>query len=195
MESVPKEILIFILGYLPYEDLKRSRLVSQRFLDAASERKLWGQFILRISERNISKLRNIFELNIFKDLQKAIFTGCAMKNEHVKIILDKNIKYIQIGSNHDIENDCDISKVSPKNLAYLTMQLREIRFHNSLMTEMTQKQMISILAQLNKTSSITNLEFFFNNHLTSIVPEKLASALTSVTELTLGKVHHLSIHY
>ena len=53
------------------------------------------------------------------------------------------------------------------------------------MTEMTQKQMISILAQLNKASNITGLEFFFTNHLTSIVPEKLASALTSVTELTL----------
>ena len=185
MESVPKEILICILGYLPYEDLKRSRLVCQRFLDAASERKLWRQFILRISQRNLSSLRNIFELNIFKDLQKVIFTGCAMKNEHVKIILEKEIKYIQVGSNHDIENDCDMSKVSPKNLASLTMQLKEMKYHNSLMTEMTQKQMISILAQLNKASNITRLEFFFNNHLTSIVPEKLASALTSVTELTL----------
>ena len=110
-----------------------------------------------------------------------------MKNEHVKIILEKNIKYIQVGSNHDIENDCDMSKVSPKNLASLTMQLKEMKYHNSLMTEMTQKQTISILSQLNKTSSISCLEFFFNNHLTSIVPDKLASALTSVTELTLGK--------
>ena len=195
MESVPKEILIFILGYLPYEDLKRSRLVCQRFLDAASERKLWRQFVLRISQRNISSLRNIFELNIFKDLQKVIITGCAMKNEHVKIILEKNIKYIQVGSNHDIENDCDMSKVSPKNLASLTMQLKEMKYHNSLMTEMTQKQTISILSQLNKTSNISCLEFFFNNHLTSIVPDKLASALTSVTELTLGKINVIIIDY
>ena len=187
MESVPKEILICILGYLPYEDLKRSRLVCQRFLDAASERKLWRQFILRISNRNISSLRNIFELNFIKDLRKIIFTGCAMKNEHVKIILEKNIQYIQLGSNHDVENDCDISKVSPKNLASLTMQMKEMKYHNSLMTEMTEKQMISTLSQLNKRSNLTCVEFFFNNHLTSIAPEILASALTSVTELTLGK--------
>ena len=188
MESVPKEILVCILRYLPYDDLKRSRLVCQRFLDAASERKLWREFVLRVSNRNLSSIKTIFELNLMKDLQKVIFTGCAMKNEHVKIIIEKEIKYLQIGFNHDIENDCDIRKVSSKNLASLTIQLRELKYHNSLMTEMTQKQMVSILSQLNKKSNITGLDFFFNNHLTSIVPEKLASALTSVTELTLGNI-------
>ena len=86
MESIPKEILVCILRYLPYDDLKRSRLVCQRFLDAASERKLWREFVLRVSNRNLSSIKAIFELNFMKDLQKVIFTGCAMKNEHVKII-------------------------------------------------------------------------------------------------------------
>lgn len=185
MEKIPKEILIEILGSLPFSDLKRARLVCQRFLDAGSERKLWKNFILYISRGNLSKLDQIAELKIMQDLKRVIFTGCAIKNEHVKILFRKNIKYLQLGSNHDVENDCDITNISPKILANLMTNLEVFKFHNSLMSEMSEKQSIAILKQLNKKSSISTLEILYNNHLCSIAPEPLASALTSVTELTL----------
>ena len=98
----------------------------------------------------------------------------------------QEIKYLQLGANHDVENDCDIHNISPKLLANLMTNLEVFKFHNSLMSEMSEKQSIAILKQLNKKSSISSLEIFYNNHLSSIVPEPLATALTSVTELTLG---------
>ena len=186
MEKLPKEILIEILKCLPFSDLKRARLVCQRFLDAGSERNLWKHFVLFVSRGNLSKLDQIVDLKILQDLKKVILSGCVMKNEHIKILLRKDIKYLQLGVNHDIENDCDIHNVSPKLLANLVTNLEVFKFHNSLMSEMSEKQSIAILKQLNKKSSMKTLEIFYNNHLSSIVPEPLASALTSVTELTLG---------
>ena len=186
MDSLPKETLVNILQFLPYPDLKRARLVSRRFLDASFERKLWTDFSLFVSESNITKLQDIFCLSIMKDLSKVTFTGCLMKNEHVKIMVSKEIKHLQLGSRHDPDYDVDISRVSAKNLAKLISKLHVFKFHNSMMSEMKQNQTCAILRQLIKESQVNKLEIFFNNHLTSIIPETLSRALSSVTELTLG---------
>ena len=121
-----------------------------------------------------------------KDLRKVIFTGCAMKNEHVKLMLSKEIKELQLGSCHDPDYDCDITKVAAKNLANLISKLHVFKLHNSMMSEMKQNQTCAILCQLIRESHMIKLEIFFNNHLTSIIPGTLSRALTSVTELTLG---------
>ena len=187
MEMLPREIVVHIFQYLPYCDIKRCRCVSKNFLKIASERKLWRNFMLIISKSNESKLQEIVNLEIMKDLNSVTFTGCQMTNKHIKLMTQKKIRNFQIGVNHDVEYDCDVRKVSPKLLANLVIHLNSFKMNNSLMSEMTLKQTVAILTQLNKKSdvSVSCLEILFNNHFSCIVPDKLASALASVTELTL----------
>ena len=45
-----------------------------------------------------------------------------------------------------------------------------------------------MLAKLNGRSNLKKLEIFHDNHLSIIVPDKLASAFTSLNELTLGEI-------
>ena len=128
MENIPKETLCHILQFLPSRDIKQCRLVSRTFHDAASERKLWKEFELCVTARNCKSLKTIFELSLLYDLKSVIFTGCAMKNDHVKLLIQKDIQYLQIGQNHDIDQDCDVAKVSTKLLAKLISKLQVFKF-------------------------------------------------------------------
>ena len=186
MDSLPKEILVHVLHFLSFKDLKSCRLVSKRFLEAATERSLWKHFVLGITRSNLSKLNKIFQLEIMKDLRNVNITGCSIKTEHVKLLIDNDITSLHLGYNNDVENDCRIDKVSVKSLATLVTKLKAFKCQNTLDSEMTHKQVKEICDKLNKPHLLSCLEIHFNNHLTSMVPNHLACALTSVSELTLG---------
>ena len=162
METIPKETLVHILQFLPYDDLKRARLVCQRFLDAATEKRLWLDFRLNVSLSNIKELQKILQLSMMKNLKKVIFTGCSMKNDHVKLLVSKEITHIQIGLNHDPDYDCNITKISTKLLSTLVQQLKVFKYHNSLLSEMKQNQTVAILKQINTESQMSCLEIFYN---------------------------------
>ena len=185
MDQVPKEILIYILQSLPFDDLKRSLLVSKRFMDAGLEACLWKSFQLIVSKRNIGKLEKILELERMKNIKTVIFKGCKIKSKQLKLISQTKVKQIQIGDGHDIENDCIISEVTPSTLALLIGKMETFKFHNSLLAEMNPKQIRCLANQLKESTSLKKLEIFYNNNLTSLPPEILASALCSLTELTL----------
>ena len=124
MDSLPKEILVHVLHFLSFKDLKSCRLVSKRFLEAATERSLWKHFVLGITRSNLSKLNKIFQLEIMKDLRNVNITGCSIKTEHVKLLIDNDITSLHLGYNNDVENDCRIDKVSVKSLATLVTKFR-----------------------------------------------------------------------
>ena len=185
MDKLPKEILLQILQYLPYADLKRSLLVCQRILDAGLEPCLWRGFCLIVSSRNIGNLSEILELDRFENLKSVKFLGCNIKNKQLKLIKASNVKHIQIGAGHDLEKDCEISDVSPGVLASFIGKMEVFKYHNSLLTEMNLKQINSVAKELENTHNLKHLEIFYNNSLTSLPAETLASAMSTLTELSL----------
>ena len=95
---------------------------------------------------------------------------------------------VQLGKEHDSEFDCDLSAVSPKCLGKLIDKIEVFKYNNSAEAELTEKQASVMLAKLNGRSNLKKLEIFHDNHLSLIVPDKLASAFTSLNELTLGEI-------
>ena len=112
----------------------------------------------------------------------------------IYLVQGSSITAVQLGKEHDLEFDCDISTVSSVCLAKLFEKIEVFKYHNSAMTELTEQQVGIMLAQLNGSSNLKKLDIFHNNNLSLIrPPDRLASALTSLTELTLGKYfHHFS---
>ena len=188
MELLPKEILVEIFSYLPYKDLKSILAVSKKFFDAGTERRLWKHFKLFVTRRNINKLEKILKLAILQDLKDIVFKGCDLDNTKARILMKSQIKMLQLGSDHEIENDCGIRKVSPWILSELIEKIEVLKYQNSLFSELNEKQTTHIISTINRGgANLKNLEMFYNNSLTLITPDSLATALTSLTHLTLGE--------
>ena len=188
MELLPKEILVEIFSYLPYKDLKSILTVSKKFFDAGTERRLWKHFKLFVTRRNINKLEKILKLAILQDLKDIVFKGCDLDNTKARILMKSQIKMLQLGSDHEIENDCGIRKVSPWILSELIEKIEVLKYQNSLFSELNEKQTTHIISTINRGgANLKNLEMFYNNSLTLITPDSLATALTSLTHLTLGE--------
>ena len=186
LELLPKEILVKIFSQLSFTDLKQAVAVSRRFCDVGTERKLWKHFKLFVSGRNIKHLRNILKLKILRDLHSIVFLGCILRTEHVRLVLRSSVTAVQLGKEHELEFDCDLSTVSPIWLGKLVEKIQVFKFNNSARSELTEKQASILLAKLNGRSNLKKLEIFHPNNLSFIRPDQLASALTSLTELTLG---------
>ena len=85
-----------------------------------------------------------------KDLRNVNITGCSIKTEHVKLLIDNDITSLHLGYGNDVENDCRIDKVSVKSLATLVTKLKAFKCENTLDSEMTHKQVKEICEKLNK---------------------------------------------
>ena len=87
-----------------------------------------------------------------------------------------------------MEFDCDISTVSSIWLGKLIEKIEVFKYNNSARAELSENQARIVLAKLNGRSNLKKLEIFHNNNLSLMKPNQLATALTSLTELTLGEI-------
>ena len=186
MDLLPKEILVEIFSFLPYSDLKTVLSVSKKFLDAGSEKTLWKYFTLFVTKTNISKLEKVLELKTLRDLRRIVCIGCTLTNAQVRLLLQSKVEEVQLGKDHEIENDCNMRRVSPKLLGELIERVSVFKFHNSPVWEMSQKHTELLISTLSRGSRLKKLEIFFNNNLSAVSPDRLGTALTTVTELSLG---------
>ena len=84
------------------------------------------------------------------------------------------------------EQDVDLSQLSPTSLADLVTQLKEVNLHNSLMHQLSEKQMLALAGAMEQPDSkLEKLEIFFDNHLICLPPPTLARALANLTHLSM----------
>ena len=62
----------------------------------------------------------------------------------------------------------------------------QVNLHNSLMHQLSEKQMLALAGKMElPTSKLEKLEIFFDNHLICLPPPTLARALANLTHLSL----------
>merc|ERR1711936_1828 len=140
---------------------------------------------LCVSKSNINNLEKVLKLKILRDLRRIVFIGCSLTNTQVRLLLKSHIEDVQLGRDHEIENDCNIRKLSPRLLAELMERVVVFKLQNSPVEEMSEKQTKILISSLNRRANLKNLEIFYNNNLSVIPPDKLGPALSTVTELSL----------
>ena len=122
--------------------------------------------------------------------------GCRLLPRHLKAIFGSRIESMTIGNGQDqakartacpdIERDVDLSQLAPTILADLVTRLKEVNLYNSLMHQLSEKQMLALAGKMEQpTSKLEKLEIFFDNHLISLPPPTLARALANLTHLSL----------
>ena len=87
-----------------------------------------------------------------------------------------------------MEFDCDISTVSHIWLGKLIEKIEVLKYNNSARAELSEKQASIMLTKPNGRPNLKKLEIFHDNNLSLLRPDQLATALTSLTELTLGEI-------
>jgi len=197
MERLPRELLHQILALLPFEQLKQILLVNRQLCQAGTNPSLWSSFPLVLSSNNLAHISDIFALPRLARLKHVKAQGCRLLPRHLKAIFGSPIESMTIGNGQDqatartacpdIERDVELSQLAPTILADLVTRLKEVNLHNSLMHQLSEKQMLGLAGKMEQpTSKLEKLEIFFDNHLISLPPPTLARALANLTHLSLA---------
>jgi len=202
MERLPRELLHKILSLLPFEQLKHILLVNHHLCQVGTNPGLWSSFPLVLSSNNLGHISDIFALPRLARLKHARVQGCRLLPRHLKAILGSSIESITIGNGQDVrtsiaslykDQDVDLSQVTPSSLADLVTRLKEVNLHNSLMHQLSEKQMLALAGKMEQPiSKLEKLEIFFDNHLICLPPPTLARALANLTHLCLVCIITLS---
>ena len=183
---LPQEILHLILSLLPIPDLKAALLACRNLRAAAAHPALWAAFTLVLSPTNLHHLADLLALPRLARSGCLRLQGCRLQARHVAALLRSSISSITLGEAHNLTKDVEVAAVSSTLLASLATKVSELRLHSSLLHQLSELQVLTLINQMDHPSSkLRKLEVFYDNQLSSLPRYTLARAFASLTHLSL----------
>ena len=186
IDCLPTEILLNIFTNLQFQDLCNVVLVSKKWNGVATDQSLWRNLILNLHVDQVPDLDIISSIPRLSKITSIAITGRGEKTTHVRNMI-KDSHFCKIRNVKCLEtlhiSLCNLSQVSLKLLSSTIDNLSTLVLDRSYLTKL---HYLHLMKDLSFRKHLIKLQIIRPKYgLADLSPNILASAVTSVTDVTL----------
>jgi len=175
--SLPREIIVKILGMLSYKDLTVLARVSKGWWHLAGDPFLWKHFSLQVTGSNLVDLDNILGMQRFSGISSISCLHGELDCSHMDMIRDTSINQLEF-------NGCDFTKVWPEVFAGLINKMESVSVSLKVGTNLSVAQKIQMFSLMTQSTNLTELELLFID-LSEVSVSMFVMAITSLQRISL----------
>eukprot|EP00092_Neocalanus_flemingeri_P011746 GFUD01012666.1.p1 GENE.GFUD01012666.1~~GFUD01012666.1.p1 ORF type:complete len:282 (+),score=53.69 GFUD01012666.1:56-901(+) len=186
MGCLPTEILLNIFNNLHFVDLCNVVLVSKKWNSVGSDQSLWRLFTLTLHVDQVPELDQISSIPRLSQAAAVAINGRGEKTTHVRNMINDShfCKVRNIKCLHSLRiSHCNLSQVSLRLLSSTIDNISSLTLDRSYLTKL---HYLHLMKDLSFRKHLTRLQITSPKYgLADLSPNILASAVTSVQEVTL----------
>jgi len=175
--SLPREIIVKILGLLSYKDLIVLVRVSKGWWQLAGDPFLWKHFNLQVTSSNLVDLDKILGMQRFSSISSISCLHGELDCSHMDMIRDTSINQLEF-------NGCDLTKVWPEVFAGLINKMESVSVSLKVGTNLSVAQKIQMFSLMTQSTNLTELELLFID-LSEVSVSMFVMAITSLQRISL----------